>query len=70
MQREVAAATTPLVRGRILLLPLVLPATPAACHEVLVTKARSFEATIVEDGFATLRPKGGVPAVARARSGG
>lgn len=43
MQLEVAAATTPLVRGRILHLPLVLPAQPDTCHEVLVTKARSFE---------------------------
>jgi cytochrome P450 len=42
-QRDIAAADAPLVRGRILHLPLVLPATPAACHEVLVTKARSFE---------------------------
>jgi cytochrome P450 len=43
MQRSIAAATTPLVRGRILHMPLVLPATPDACHEVLVTKAKSFE---------------------------
>lgn len=43
MQREVAAADAPLVRGRILHLPLVLPATPDACHEVLVTQAKSFE---------------------------
>jgi cytochrome P450 len=43
MQRHIAAATTPLVRGRILHLPLVLPARPEACHEVLVTKAKSFE---------------------------
>lgn len=43
MQRCIAAATTPLVRGRILHMPLVLPATPDACHEVLVTKAKSFE---------------------------
>jgi cytochrome P450 len=43
MQREVAAASTPLVRGRILHLPLVLPAQPEACHQVLVTKAKSFE---------------------------
>lgn len=43
MQREVAAAATPLVRGRILHLPLVLPAQPEACHQVLVTKAKSFE---------------------------
>lgn len=43
MQREVAAADAPLVRGRLLHLPLVLPAQPETCHEVLVTKARSFE---------------------------
>lgn len=43
MQRHIAAASTPLVRGRILHLPLVLPAHPEACHEVLVTKAKSFE---------------------------
>jgi cytochrome P450 len=43
MQRHIAAASTPLVRGRILHLPLVLPARPEACHEVLVTKAKSFE---------------------------
>ncbi|MEM6988842.1 MAG: cytochrome P450 [Myxococcota bacterium] len=43
MQREVAAASTPLVRGRLLHYPLVLPARPEACHEVLVTKAKSFE---------------------------
>lgn len=43
MQREIAAASAPLVRGRILHLPLALPARPEACHEVLVTKARSFE---------------------------
>lgn len=43
MQREVARAMTPLVRGRILHLPLVLPAHPEACHQVLVTKAKSFE---------------------------
>jgi cytochrome P450 len=43
MQREIAAATAPLVRGRVLHLPLALPALPETCHEVLVTKARSFE---------------------------
>lgn len=43
MQREIAASRAPLVRGRILHLPLALPASPEACHEVLVTKARSFE---------------------------
>jgi cytochrome P450 len=43
LQRQIAHASTPLVRGRILHLPLVLPARPEACHEVLVTKAKSFE---------------------------
>ncbi len=43
MQREVAAADAPLVRGRLLHLPLVLPATPEASHQVLVTQAKSFE---------------------------
>ena len=42
-QRELATFDAPLVRGRLLHLPLVLAATPAASHEVLVTKARSFE---------------------------
>ncbi len=42
-QREIARAESPLLRGRLLHFPLVLPATPAACHEVLVTKAKSFE---------------------------
>lgn len=43
LQRQIARASTPLVRGRILHLPLVLPARPEACHEVLVSKAKSFE---------------------------
>ena len=43
MQREIAAASAPIVRGRILHLPLILPARPETCHEVLVSKARSFE---------------------------
>lgn len=43
MQRHIAAASAPMVRGRILHLALALPATPEACHEVLVTKAKSFE---------------------------
>ncbi|HWB79594.1 MAG TPA: cytochrome P450 [Nannocystaceae bacterium] len=43
MQREVAQSSAPLVRGRVLHLPLVLPATPDACHRVLVTQAKSFE---------------------------
>ncbi|MEX1362554.1 MAG: cytochrome P450 [Nannocystaceae bacterium] len=43
LQREIAAATAPMVRGRILHFPLVLPVRPEVCHEVLVSKARSFE---------------------------
>lgn len=43
MQRSIAASPAPMVRGRILHLPLALPAHPDACHEVLVTKAKSFE---------------------------
>jgi cytochrome P450 len=43
MQRVVARSDAPLVRGRVLHLPLVLPATPDACHRVLVTQAKSFE---------------------------
>jgi cytochrome P450 len=43
LQRQIAGASAPMVRGRILHLPLVLPARPEACHEVLVTKAKSFE---------------------------
>lgn len=42
-QRDLARRDTPLVRGRILHLPLFLPCTPEASHEVLVTKAKSFE---------------------------
>jgi cytochrome P450 len=42
-QRDIATRTEPLVRGRILHLPLVLPCTPEASHEILVTKAKSFE---------------------------
>lgn len=43
MQREVAACSAPMMRGRLLHLPLVLPARPETCHEVLVSKAKSFE---------------------------
>lgn len=42
-QRDLATRREHLVRGRILHLPLVLPCTPEASHEVLVTKAKSFE---------------------------
>lgn len=42
-QRDLARRSDALVRGRILHLPLVLPCTPEASHEVLVTKAKSFE---------------------------
>ena len=43
MQREVAACGAPMMRGRLLHLPLALPARPETAHEVLVSKARSFE---------------------------
>ncbi len=42
-QRTLAAYDEPLVRGRVLHLPVVFPCTPEASHEVLVTKAKSFE---------------------------
>ena len=42
-QRALASQTAPLVRGRILHLPVYFPCTPEAAHEVLVAKAKSFE---------------------------
>jgi cytochrome P450 len=42
-QRDLALRKEPMVRGRILHLPLALPCSPEATHEVLVTKAKSFE---------------------------
>ncbi len=42
-QRTLSKQRSPLVRGRILHRPLLLPCTPEACHEVLVTKAKHFE---------------------------
>lgn len=42
-QRRLAQAREPMVRGRILHLPVYFPCTPEAVHEVLVGKARSFE---------------------------
>lgn len=42
-QRELATKDVPLVRGRILQFPVVFPCTPEAAHEVLVSKAKSFE---------------------------
>jgi cytochrome P450 len=42
-QRTLATFDVPLVRGRILHLPIVFPCTAEAAHEVLVTKAKSFE---------------------------
>jgi len=42
-QRELASRDVPLVRGRILHLPVLFPCTPEVAHEVLVTKAKSFE---------------------------
>lgn len=43
LQRNLASQQGPLVRGRILHLPVIFPCTPEAAHEVLVTKAKSFE---------------------------
>lgn len=42
-QRGLARQPAPLVRGRILHLPVHFPCTPEAVHEVLVTHAKSFE---------------------------
>jgi len=42
-QRELARQSAPLVRGRILHLPVYFPCSPEAAHDVLVTKAKSFE---------------------------
>jgi cytochrome P450 len=42
-QRTLANTTAPLVRGRVMHLPVALPCSPEACHEVLVSKAKSFE---------------------------
>ena len=42
-QRTLSGMADPLMRGRVLHLPVVFPCTPAAAHEVLVTKAKSFE---------------------------
>ncbi len=42
-QRTLATQSAPVVRGRILHLPVYFPCTPEAAHEVLVTKAKSFE---------------------------
>lgn len=42
-QRELSRQRAPLVRGRVMHLPVYFPCTPEAAHEVLVTKAKSFE---------------------------
>lgn len=42
-QRQLAKLDVPMARGRILHLSVVFPASPEAAHEVLVTKAKSFE---------------------------
>ncbi len=42
-QRELARQSAPLVKGRVLHLPVYFPCTPEAAHEVLVTHAKSFE---------------------------
>lgn len=43
LQQLLAKASTPMLKGRILHLNIVMPCTPEAVHEVLVTKAKSFE---------------------------
>jgi cytochrome P450 len=43
LQRELAARSEPLARGRLFHVPLLFTCTAEAAHEVLVTKARSFE---------------------------
>lgn len=43
LHRAAAATQDSLARGRILHFPFVMPCTPEAAHEVLVTKAKSFE---------------------------
>lgn len=43
LQRRLARQSVSMVRGRILHLPVIFPCTPEAAHEVLVTKAKSFE---------------------------
>ncbi len=42
-QRTLARHEAPLVRGRILHLPVYFPCSPEGAHEVLVSKAKSFE---------------------------
>jgi cytochrome P450 len=42
-QRKLSEQSAPLVRGRVLHLPVYFPCTPEAAHEVLVTRAKSFE---------------------------
>lgn len=42
-QRQLALLDEPLVRGRIMHVPVVFTCTPEAAHDVLVTKGKSFE---------------------------
>jgi cytochrome P450 len=42
-QRSLALQSAPLVRGRIMHMPVYFPCTPEAAHDVLVTHAKSFE---------------------------
>lgn len=44
-QRSLCDIEAPLVQGRVLHMPLLVPCTPQAVHEVLVTKGKSFEKT-------------------------
>ena len=43
LQRDLAKQDAPIVRGRILHMPVYFPCSPEAAHDVLVTKAKSFE---------------------------
>lgn len=43
LQKLLAKSTSPLLRGRVMHMDVVLPCTPDAVHEVVVTKAKSFE---------------------------
>jgi cytochrome P450 len=43
LQQTLAKSSSPMLRGRVLHLNVVMPCTPDAAHEVLVTKAKSFE---------------------------
>jgi len=44
-QRSLCTLEHPLVQGRVMHLPLLVPCTPQAVHDVLVTRGKSFEKT-------------------------